>query len=418
MKVLWFTNTPSNYISSMQGYNGGGWISSLENEIKKKNNIKLAICFISDKGESIIKNGVSYYPIKENKFYNISTAFSKIFKEKQEKIIIHKCLKVINDFQPDIIHIFGTERQYGLIAPHTNIPIVVHIQGVLNPYFNAYLPPFISWNSFLSKKKNIISYLKGLKEKYSWERNTQREQYIIRNIFNYIGRTEWDKRIIKTLNPKCNYYYGGEILREIFYSPTERIIPQELTLVTTISSPLYKGFDVVLKTANILKNNFHLRFRWLVFGNIEPSFIEKVINISHKNVSIELKGIGSAENIKKAISCCTAFVHPSYIDNSPNSVGEAQLLGCTVIATNTGGLPSLIKDGETGYLTPTNDPYQMAYLINEIFKNPTKNMEIGNKARTEAEQRHNKEKIINKLIDTYQHIIKSNYTCLNETSSI
>ena len=35
MRILWFTNTPSNYKLQNGGYNGGGWISSLETEIKK-----------------------------------------------------------------------------------------------------------------------------------------------------------------------------------------------------------------------------------------------------------------------------------------------------------------------------------------------------------------------------------------------
>lgn len=407
MRVLWFTNTPSNYKSSTQGYNGGGWISSLENELKKRENIKLGICFLNHKDDTVRENRVNYYAIKYPRFYNIRNAFNNKFKKEQEQAIINKCLKAITDFQPDIIHIFGTEKQYGLIASYTNIPIVLHIQGILTPCLNAYLPPFISWTSFYWKKKNIVSFFKAIKEKKYWERNARREQYIIKYIHNYIGRTQWDKRIIKTLNPQCKYYHGDEILRETFYLPTERVIPELLTIVTTISSPLYKGFDLVLKTALILKKYFHLKFKWIIFGNINPIFIEKITNIHHKNVFIELKGVGTAEDIKNAISHCTVFVHPSYIDNSPNSIGEAQLLKCTVIATNVGGIPSLIKNNETGYLVPANDPYQTAYLIDKIFNNPSLNLQIGENAQKEATQRHNKEKIVNDLIITYQHIINS-----------
>lgn len=409
MKVLWFTNTPSNYSSTIRGYNGGGWISSLENEIKKQNNINLGICFLSNAIEkSIIKDGTTYYPIRKSKYYEIKTMFKKKYKEGQENEIIKKCLRVINEFKPDIIHIFGTEKQYGLIAPYTKIPIVLHIQGILTPCFNAYLPPFVSWTSFYLKTMQLSSLIKAIKEKCYWQRNVQREQNMIKHIYNYIGRTQWDKRVIKTLNPSCNYYYGGEILRDVFYIPIKRTIPQQLTIVTTISSPLYKGFDLVLKTAYILKNKLNLQFKWIIFGNINPIFVEKITKISCKSVSIELRGIGTAEDIKKAISNCTVFVHPSYIDNSPNSIGEAQLIGCTVIGTNTGGIPSLIKDNETGYLVPTNDPYQTAYLIDKIFKNPIKNTKIGERAKEEALKRHNKESIITDLITTYQHIIKSN----------
>lgn len=48
---------------------------------------------------------------------------------------------VIDDFKPDVIEVFGSESFMGLVAKKTKIPVVLHIQGVLTPYFNAYFPP-------------------------------------------------------------------------------------------------------------------------------------------------------------------------------------------------------------------------------------------------------------------------------------
>lgn len=45
MRVLWFTNTPSRY-ASFGGYNGGGWIYSLEEEMSKREDIDLGIAFL------------------------------------------------------------------------------------------------------------------------------------------------------------------------------------------------------------------------------------------------------------------------------------------------------------------------------------------------------------------------------------
>ena len=44
MRVLWFTNSPSNYLSDGFGYNGCGWISSLENAIKTE--VELGVAFV------------------------------------------------------------------------------------------------------------------------------------------------------------------------------------------------------------------------------------------------------------------------------------------------------------------------------------------------------------------------------------
>ena len=47
MRVLWFTNTPSNFLKGTNVYNGGGWISSLELEIKKRNDLFILMYKIS-----------------------------------------------------------------------------------------------------------------------------------------------------------------------------------------------------------------------------------------------------------------------------------------------------------------------------------------------------------------------------------
>lgn len=66
MRVLWFSINASCYNSALTkgGYNGGGWVSSLEKIIKKQKNIHLGIAFEfeSDKFKDSI-DGVDYYPI-------------------------------------------------------------------------------------------------------------------------------------------------------------------------------------------------------------------------------------------------------------------------------------------------------------------------------------------------------------------
>lgn len=406
MRILWFTNTASNYKSNNK-YNGGGWISALENELKKQENIELGICFFYNEEQKIKQKNITYYPIKQSKKFFSFIPSSK-YTDKENNTLIKKFLNVISDFKPDIIHIFGSEMQFGLIAKYTKTPIVLHIQGILTPCLNAYLPPFVSWLTFYFKSSNPLLILKGIKERINWTNNSNREQEIIKNIYNYIGRTTWDYRVIKTLNPHCRYYYGSEILREEFYKPEPRTLPQQLIIVSTISSPLYKGFDLILKTASILKNNYKQTFKWIVFGNINPSFIERTVGIYHNDVNIILRGIATANEIKKMILTSTVFMHPSYIDNSPNSICEAQILGCSVIATNVGGIPTLIKDQETGFLVPANDPYQTAYLINELFRDKNKNITIGKNAQKVANKRHDKNNIVIELVSIYKNIISLN----------
>jgi glycosyltransferase involved in cell wall biosynthesis len=313
---------------------------------------------------------------------------------------------IINDFKPDIIHIWGSEAPFGLIYSCTTIPIVLHIQGIIIPCNNAYLPPFVSYRSYLNSSLSLKYRLDKYLEKIRWKSLAYREKLIFWGIKNYMGRTDWDCRVTHILNPNSNYYHVDEILRDIFYLPANRIIPQKLTIITTISQPLYKGFDLVLKTANLLKNQLGLDFEWICYGNINPSFIEKVVGITHEQVNIMLKGVASAEQLRDAEICATLYFHSSYIDNSPNSICEAQMLGLPIVSTNVGGIPSLVDHGVDGFLFPSNDPYQAAYFIEKLFLNPDLNNQMGEKGKQKAVCRHDRNRVREQILNVYKSVTK------------
>ena len=63
MRVLWFSVTPSLY-SKNPLYNGGGWIASLEGELKKNKSFELGVAFeFCDDKFKVCEIGVTYYPI-------------------------------------------------------------------------------------------------------------------------------------------------------------------------------------------------------------------------------------------------------------------------------------------------------------------------------------------------------------------
>lgn len=408
MKILFFSNTPSLY-KNPKGYSGG-WISSLEKNLRNISSLNLAFAFeMSGEPFKIIDGNVTYYPIK------------RIHKNIGEKIVsrlynptyhaekyVHVYKKIVEDFEPDVIQVFGSEFFWGMISKNTSVPIILHIQGILIPYFNAYLPPSVSWNTYAYAAKSFVKIIERLFEKHRWQKRCMLEEKIIQNIPNFIGRTEWDRRVIGVLNPNAQYFHCNEILREIFYKDAERNIPNKLIIISTISSPLYKGFDLVLKTANILKNKFQLTFMWKCYGNIKVEVAEKITGIKHQHVNIQICGIATAEELREEVLNATVFVHPSYIDNSPNSLCEAQILGCSVISTNVGGISSLIDNGETGFLVPANDPFQMAYLINMLYKDERLNYRIGRQGKAVARERHSPEIIIKNMLAIYSKLIDTN----------
>jgi glycosyltransferase involved in cell wall biosynthesis len=114
----------------------------------------------------------------------------------------------------------------------------------------------------------------------------------------------------------------------------------------------------------------------------------------------------NAAQLLKAELDADIFVHPSHIDNSPNSVCEAMLIGMPVIATCTGGTGSLLTDGEEGILIQDGDPHSLAGVLMELVKDPAYAAELGKNARERAIKRHDPDQITDNLINIYTSLIK------------
>lgn len=409
MKVLWFTNTPSLYGQQKSGYHGGGWIESLEREVQRDKSIDLGISFFYE--TTIFKemqNGVTYYPTMPIRAL-FKKVYYKVFSRKKEQRQVSSLLRVVDDFKPDLIHIFGSENLFGLITKSTKIPVVLHIQGVLIPYLNAWFPPNHSIRDFYCNWRFYES-LRRLRDLSSFSGRAKREKDMLASINNFMGRTEWDKKLSNLFSPDSQYFYVSEILREAFYNadPWMYHNKDKMILTTTISRPLYKGFDLVLKTAKVLTEYYYSKdFEWHVFGNVDLEYAERMTSIVAEEVNVFCKGVASAEVLVEKIQYTDIFVHPSYIDNSPNSICEAQLLGAPVISTNVGGVSSLIEDCVTGILVPANDPYYLAATIIDLLGNPHKMKCIGSQARVNALKRHNRDRILEDLLFAYNQILKN-----------
>ena len=146
-------------------------------------------------------------------------------------------------------------------------------------------------------------------------------------------------------------------------------------------------------------------FVWNVYGNIDPSFMEKQVGLCHEDVNVRLCGVASPTQLRDALLESTMYFHPSYTENSPNSVCEAQILGVPVVASRVGGTDSLVEHGKTGFLYPVTDPYIAAYYIEYLVDNPKENVAIGNAAKQVAIVRHDKKKIVDELMETYREMI-------------
>ena len=220
MRILWFSVTPSLFNPHSNGHNGGGWIASLEEIVNKNKDIELGVAFnFNDNGFKYHNDGVSYYPVPEEK----RSLASKLFKKNDNANKISRYLQIIDDFRPDLIQIFGSENEFGAICRLTRIPVVIHMQGCIPPYHNALFPVGMKKSDFFFKKGLSLSYrIIGLRSEKAFRKRAEMEIKTIQSCKYFMGRTEWDKSLIDLFNPNATYFHCEEALRASFINCSKR----------------------------------------------------------------------------------------------------------------------------------------------------------------------------------------------------
>ena len=310
------------------------------------------------------------------------------------------CRSVVSGFRPDLIHVFGTEQMFGLLSGILETPVVIHLQGLMGPYMNAWVPPFHTFADYVRRgHTNPLRIAMGALALSLNRHAARRELEIMRCGSVFLGRTAWDRTYVSLYAPQAVYYHCEEALRSEFFRPVVRKPPASPVFVSTLSSPLYKGHDVVLKTANVLCETGHGGFEWRVFGVSSLRFAEKKTGICADDVHVRACGHVSGERLRSELLGCTALVHPSYVDNSPNSICEAQVLGVPCIAANVGGVASIVADGKTGYLVPANDPLMTARCMIGIASG---RMRLPDDWTTGPRARNDPAKVADRVLEIYR----------------
>jgi glycosyltransferase involved in cell wall biosynthesis len=410
IRVLWFSNSPGlgqNYFKIKVF--GEGWITALQTEIEKVDSIKLGYVFYTDDPlDSFEFNKTTYFPVQKIANTKNKRLLYRVIGKIEREENVSTFLRIIDEFKPDLIHIQGTESPFGLIQKHiTNIPIVISIQGNLTAYTSRYfagmkMPGLIAQMS--------AGYPYPSMDYTLWLARVEVEREILKRTKYVLGRTHWDRRICLVLAQDSKYYHVEELMRSAFYSarwvPVNNPSP---VFFTTSSGSFYKGLETLIEAARILTEN-KFSFSWKVAGVSETDSLVKLIKKqtgigSFKDIHVELLGKLSEDHLISHMKAADVYVQVSHIENSPNSLCEAMLLGMPLVASFAGGTSSLVEDNVSGVLVQDGDPYVVAGALVESVKNRDMAIQMGERAREISHQRHNAQEILSTLLRTYDEII-------------
>ena len=421
MKILWISNTifpdPSEFLG-IESPIYGGWMYGLAKRLSLSNNVRLAVATTYPGADlkKITLSEIDYFllPCKYNRNYNSTL---ELFWE-----------QVVTDFQPDVVHIHGTEYAHGLACMRKlpNLNYVVSIQGLVRVY-SKYFVAGISWQEILLnitfrdviKSETIFQ----LKQKFINQGKLEKE-YLL-NSQHTIGRTNWDFVHAKTMNPNINYHFCNESLRDRFYNAEKWNFEncEPYTIFLSQAGYPIKGLHQVIKSVAILKKDYPQLKIKIGGGNIinNKSLLDRIKRTGYGNYVLKLiknnnleenftfLGSLSEEQMISEYQKANIFICPSSIENSPNSLGEAQLIGVPVIAAYVGGIPDMVENNKTGLLYRFEEIEMMAQCVRRIFTDSELVLELSKNSIIAASSRHHTQINLDKTISIYNTIMNIKY---------
>lgn len=412
MKILWLVNVKMPEIYQIQGLENqtymGGWLSGLVREITADEELsRIMICYPAQKEESGESGKITFHSFRPD-----------------DSGLLQRFQALLCDFAPDVIHIHGTEFSHSntmAVAAEKNKMIhrvVCSIQGLVSVYAEHF---FAGIPERVIKKKSLPeilhkSSLSALKQSY--EERAKSEIALLQRVRNVVGRTSWDRACVKLINPKAQYFPCNEIMRQPFYSGKwDYNSCEKYSIFLSQGAKPIKGLHMAIKALGIVKKYYPEATAYVAGENIFASrhpflrsayaaYIGRLIRENGLSGKIIFTGPLSAPQMKERMLKSNAFVLPSSIENSPNSLGEAMLLGVPCIASNVGGIADMLTPNLEGYLYPFDEYYKLAYYLMEIFAAGEKISDMAAAASKRANITHSPSINSKNMMSIYKEIAK------------
>lgn len=409
MKVLWIVNVVFPEVCDALGLPKtviGGWLYSYRSAIKSLY-LDLKLYIVSPYSG----NDVRCIESKGDTFCVFPQSISK--KDMQALYSeIHK------DFNPDVVHIHGTEFYHSLSYVETcgGNDVLVSIQGLVSVYASYYYGGIDSslFRHFLSLR-DILKMETMSTRRNVFVKNGKYEKQLIRSVSNIAGRTSWDYANCWALNKDIRFFHLDELLRDAFYENVWSLnkCRRHSIFLSQVHYPI-KGIHKFIEALPLILDVYPDTQVYLCGDDLSSrpwyrrdtywNYVHWLIKKNGVRSHLHFLGRLNENQMVEQYLSANVFVCPSAIENSSNSVCEAQLLGTPVVASYVGGMMDLIVDERTGLLYRFEETAMLAKKVCELFANDDMAVRLSCQARETALARHDKVKVAKDLMNIYEII--------------
>jgi glycosyltransferase involved in cell wall biosynthesis len=418
IRILWAVNVPLPEASGALGIPQspyGGWLSAMTQRLSRVPGIELGVVMRSPVTQvrRVEVNNVCYYTLPQIGKGGMDAR-------------AEDCAYVLRDFNPDLLHANGSEMAYTLrLFEAWNGHTLLSLQGVLNGYEPYELGGLrMGHGSTAWRLRQVLPiWALTVNKRFRFLPRLRVEREIIGRARHVMGRTIWDRAQAWAVNPLATYHHGGETLRTPFQQVQWDAIHcnRHELFIGSCASPR-KGAHVALAALRLLRSEYpgarliiagerpNARRSILkrIFGY--PAYFQDRIREMDLQDCVEFTGLLNAEQMAARMARAHVFIMPSLIENSPNTLGEAMLLGMPCVSAFTGGTPGMAKMDAEALFYRSEDPIELAYQIKRLFDSSELCARLGNGARARALKNHDPKTNLQDLLQTYSAILGQEFS--------
>jgi glycosyltransferase involved in cell wall biosynthesis len=285
--------------------------------------------------------------------------FRNICRELIRVIAIRKMVKAM---APDVVHVHSLDSIH---------PLMMGVVGLIcNGFPNLVVS---SWGSDITTEQD---------EQLTW-RGKVSKRLLLKQAKQITATSEFLAEATKNLAPK------GKSVHVIpfgvdcsLFSPRRRLKESPSLSVGFVKHLSQKyGPDHLVRAMEIVSRSYP-QSRLIVVGagpmEIRLKEMARDLNIAEK---VEFRGRVPHSSVPEILNEIDIFVMPSLYESFGVAAAEAQAMEIPVIASNVGGIPEVVMDGETGLLVKPRDVNGLAEAIVKLMANPTLRKGLGKKGR-------------------------------------
>ena len=408
------------------------WLSNVvfsDEKIKRTASwLQPMVDLLNDKKIYNIKNiTISNVSQVQHNYYNgieqwiIPTSFKNKYNQLASKETCELVENIINNEQPDLVHIWGTENVWASIHQkgYIKYKTLLDIQGLLFAYSDFYYGglTFREIIKSIHIKELIMPWRTLFFKNLIFKKRGEIELNTL-NSFIYISvQSKWVENNLSLKFENKQYFYKPVMLRSDFFSHDiwqyKSISDNPVIFSSCSAAVTYKGLHVLIKAVAALKikyPNIQLRLAGLInVGNYlldgYSVFLNNLIDELGLKDNVIFVGSLNSNEMAAELQKCNVCVVPSFIETYCVAFAEAMLLGVPVVTAFSGAMPELANNNKEAIFYTPIDHVACASAIDRLIIDKEMAEYISKNARSRRLIESNQEYILNLQLDMYESIL-------------